>query len=84
MTWIVKVLKEMKRKKHTFVCVKKEAEEEYREMINRKMKNLVWVAHKCDSWYNNSQGINTTIHPGNASSYWNSTRNVDWSKLSFE
>jgi hypothetical protein len=79
----MKVIKEMIRRDSRAVSVKPEAEIQYRTMINDKMKKLVWGAYKCESWYNTEDGTNTTVHPGNATSYWSSTKNVDFDKLDF-
>jgi hypothetical protein len=66
------------------VSVKKDAEEEYKTTVVSKLKNFVWGADKCSSWYDDEYGNNQSIFPGNALEYWFQTRKVNFSKLNFE
>jgi hypothetical protein len=84
MEWIIQVLREKIRRNSQVVCVKEEAEIEYRRMLNRKMKEHVWGVEKCGTWYEDEYGTNLVIFPGTLSSYWNMTRKADFSKLYFE
>jgi len=84
MDWVVKVLKEMKRKRARYVQVTEEAERSYRNMINEKTKDFVWGSYSCGSWYIDKNGVNVAIYPGNLTSFWNQTRKVDLDKLIME
>jgi cation diffusion facilitator CzcD-associated flavoprotein CzcO len=41
-----------------------EAERDWNAEVQRRMKNTVWTAGGCQSWYLDSKGLNTTLWPG--------------------
>lgn len=74
---------EMIKRNATVINLKKSAEDEYMDKLDKAMKSTVWGAENCNSYYANQRGDVTVIWPKSTLSYWWETRKVDWSKFDF-
>jgi cation diffusion facilitator CzcD-associated flavoprotein CzcO len=79
----VSVIREMMKRDAKYVCVKKRAEEKFMNWIQTELKDTVWGGTTCGSWYANDRGVITTLWPENCISYWNKTKNVNFSHFEF-
>ncbi|HET8731102.1 MAG TPA: NAD(P)/FAD-dependent oxidoreductase [Moraxellaceae bacterium] len=77
-SYIVKCLDEMDRRRVSTIEVTEEASREFNEDIQRQLKKMVWSAGGCKSWYLNERGENNTLWPGFTWKYWLRTRHPDF------
>ena len=50
------------------------AQRQYNTELQRRLRDSVWNAGGCDSWYLDANGVNRTIWPGFTFEYWARTR----------
>ncbi|ODM93451.1 Baeyer-Villiger monooxygenase [Orchesella cincta] len=81
--WVVKVISEMSKRNARMVAVKKSAEDEYMASIMESMKTTVWGTYDCGSWYADHRGVITALWPESLISYYNRTKDVDFSHIDF-
>lgn len=79
----VNAISEMMARNARVMTVKVPAEDEFMEKLDVDMRSTVWGTESCGSWYANPRGNITILWPGNATSYWWQTRNINWSKFDF-
>ncbi len=84
--YIVKCLKEMKRRNVQTVEVKQEKQTAFNAWVQDNLKDTVW-ASGCASWYLQSDGKNFSLWPGSTWGYRLKTRNIKldhyrWQSLS--
>lgn len=58
------------------VEVRPEAQSTFNGRIHGKLKDAVWSAGGCISWYLDEHGVNRTLWPGSTLSYWLRTRRL--------
>jgi cation diffusion facilitator CzcD-associated flavoprotein CzcO len=61
--YVMKALRHMDAEEVAAVDVRVEAQAEWNTELQRRMRNTVWVAGGCASWYLDSHGRNTSIWP---------------------
>jgi len=81
--WVIKVIKEMSKRNARTVAIKKSAEDEYMDSILTSMKTTVWGTYDCGSWYADHRGVVTALWPESLVSYYNRTKDVNFSHLEF-
>ncbi len=81
--YTLKCLAELDRKKATSLTVKPEAEAAFNDHIQAQLKNMVWNAGGCSSWYLDENGKNNTLWPGFTWKYWLETRKPNFSDYLF-
>jgi cation diffusion facilitator CzcD-associated flavoprotein CzcO len=54
--------------------VNEPAQRQYNAELQRRLRDSVWNAGGCDSWYLDADGVNRTIWPGFTFEYWARTR----------
>jgi hypothetical protein len=62
--YIAEALLYMQEKNVQVLEVKRDVHDQYNQNIQSKLKNTVWQAGGCHSWYQDAKGNNTTIWPG--------------------
>jgi len=82
-SWIIKVLKELKKRKMKAVVVKKSEEEKYTQFLDEGNKQMAWGSTECGSWYVNENGKVFAFYPKSSISYWNKTRRVNFEHFDF-
>ena len=75
--YIIRMLDEMEKQDACSVEPTSLAQEEFNEVVQRKVSKGVWSQGGCTSWYLDSQGKNRTVWPGFTFNYWWETRKVD-------
>jgi hypothetical protein len=76
-------LEEMDKRKAGAICVTTQAEQDYNAEIQRQLKNMVWTAGGCTSWYLDEHGNNNTLWPGFTWKYWLKTRRPNFAHFEF-
>jgi cation diffusion facilitator CzcD-associated flavoprotein CzcO len=66
-----------------FMDVKPQAHRGFIDEVQERIKKTVWNTG-CSSWYQQSDGRNTTLWPGFTAEYWMRTRNPKEAHYSFE
>jgi cation diffusion facilitator CzcD-associated flavoprotein CzcO len=57
--------------------VRRSAQAEFNDDIQRKLAGGVWSTGGCTNWYLDARGVNRTLWPGSTWRYWKATRSVD-------
>ncbi|CAL8069130.1 unnamed protein product [Orchesella dallaii] len=81
--WMIKVIEEMSKRNASVVSIKKSAEDEYMDSILTSMKTTVWGTYDCGSWYADHRGVITALWPESLVSYYNRTKDVNFSHMEF-
>lgn len=81
--YTLKCLAELDRKQATSLTVKPEAEAAFNDHVQAQLKNMVWNAGGCSSWYLDENGKNNTLWPGFTWKYWLETRKPNFSDYTF-
>ncbi|KAF2691355.1 FAD/NAD(P)-binding domain-containing protein [Lentithecium fluviatile CBS 122367] len=66
------------------VDVKREAEERYTAMIQRALKNTVFMSGGCNSWYFTNDGWNSTGYPYSQVDFWRRCLTPHWNDWNIE
>lgn len=61
--YIISSIQYIKNHNISSVTIKPEVEQQYNDYLQRAFKNSVWVKGGCNSWYQTTEGENTTIFP---------------------
>lgn len=82
--YTMKCLAELDRKQAQSLTVKPEAEAAFNDHVQAQLKNMVWNAGGCSSWYLDENGKNNTLWPGFTWKYWLETRKPNFSDYVFQ
>jgi len=81
--YTMKCLAELDRKQAQSLTVKPEAEAAFNDHVQAQLKNMVWNAGGCSSWYLDENGKNNTLWPGFTWKYWLETRKPNFADYVF-
>jgi len=75
--YVVEALLYMDKNNVQTVSLKQNAHDQYNQWIQSKLKNTVWHAGGCHSWYQDAKGNVTTIWPDFTWTYYLLMKNFD-------
>jgi hypothetical protein len=81
--YIAEALLYMQEKNLQVLEVKQDMHDQFNDNIQSKLKNTVWQAGGCRSWYQDAKGNNTTIWPGFTWVYILLMKNFDYKSYLF-
>ena len=73
--FIIQCIKALREKGYKYLDVKEHIQENYNTEIQKKLAHTVWNSG-CASWYQTTEGKNTSIWPGFTFQYWNRMKNL--------
>ena len=65
----MQAIKALMNKNIKYVNVDQNLQDQYNDMLQRRMKYTVWTSGSCNSWYLNADGSNHALYPGFAAEY---------------
>ena len=74
--YIVQCIKNLRENGYKYLDVKENIQENYNFEIQKKLAHTVWNSG-CVSWYQTSEGKNTSIWPGFTFQYWKRMKNLN-------
>ena len=77
LSYVMGCLRYLERKRMAAIEVRPEAQEAFNARVQSRLRDTVWNAGGCRSWYLDSSGRNTTIWPGTSWSYARLLRRFD-------
>ncbi|HKG35802.1 MAG TPA: NAD(P)/FAD-dependent oxidoreductase [Solirubrobacterales bacterium] len=75
--YVVDALRTMRRRGIARIEVRPEVQDRFNEELQREMEGTVWTAGRCQSWYLDDTGRNTTLWPGWTFDFRRRTRRFD-------
>ena len=75
--YVLDAIRTMRERGLRFVDVRPDAQREYNEAIQARLRRRVWATGGCVSWYNTKDGKNTTLWPGFTFEFRLRTRRFD-------
>jgi cation diffusion facilitator CzcD-associated flavoprotein CzcO len=76
--YVLQCLERMRERGLAWLDVKPAAQRRFNDRLQDRLKDAVWNAGGCTSWYLDENGKNVTLWPGLTAEYWLRTRRVDW------
>ena len=77
LNYVIDALRTMRRRGIERIEVRPEVQERFNEQLQKEMEGTVWTAGRCQSWYLDDAGRNTTLWPGWTFDFRRRTRRFD-------
>jgi cation diffusion facilitator CzcD-associated flavoprotein CzcO len=75
--YVLEMLKRLRAAGGGALDVRPEAQRNYNEWLQERMRDTVWLKGGCSSWYLDENGVNRTLYPGPSLEFWRSLRELD-------
>ncbi len=75
--YVVSAIRAMKQRPIRSLEVREDVQDQYSQLLQRRLARSVWNTGGCASWYVDKHGVNTTIWPGSSYTFRRITRKFD-------